>query len=247
MHNIDQILGRFPKRRPSLPPGQQAIYEQEYIANREGKNFMSSLAQKLESWMHIKVRANLVGERFLEVGAVTLNQVPYLAAQKKTYYDAVEPSDFLYKNSPFKNQIRFFFNDIEQCSAIYDTIFSVATLEHVTNLPYVLAKMGVLLEENGICVNAIPSEGGILWGISWRLSTGLAYKVRTSFSYANVMRHEHVNNHDEIIALHKYFFERVELSYFPLPGKHLSFYCCIVASHPNPDRCRHYLEHAQSL
>lgn len=232
MTSIDQILNRFPKQRPALPSAQQSIYEKEYLSNREGKNLASSLAQKLESWMHKKVRDYVTGGRFLELGAGTLNQVPYLQHRNITYYDVVEPGKFLYQDSPHKDYIRHFFGDIEECDDTYDSVFSIAVLEHVENLPAVLAKMGLLITEDGMCVNAIPSEGGFLWGMSWRFSTGLAYKLRTGFSYGTLMRHEHVNDHDEIIALHKYFFDKVELVYFPIQHKHLSFYCCIAARRP---------------
>jgi len=211
MTAIDEILNRFPKHRPALPPAQQSIYEKEYLSNREGANLVSSLAQKLESWMHKKVGDHVTGGRLLELGAGTLNQVPYLQHQKMAFYDVVEPGKFLYQESQYKERIRHFFDDIEECTDIYDAIFSIAVLEHVQSLPAVLAKMGLLLSEGGVCVNAIPSEGGFLWGMSWRLSTGLAYKLRTGFSYGTLMRHEHVNTHDEIIALHKYFFDRVTL------------------------------------
>lgn len=178
----------------------------------------SSLAQKLESWTHKVVAANVVGARFLEVGAGTLNQITYFQIKKIEYYDVVEPPVFLYQNSPLKAHIRHFFSDIEECNHVYDTIFSIAALEHVVNLPHTLAKMGTLLRENGSCINAIPSDG-FLWGLGWRASTGLAYKLRTGFSYKALMRHEHVNNHDEIITLHRYFFDQVKLAYFPIHSK----------------------------
>lgn len=225
-----------------LPAEQQAIYEQEYIANREGGNFITSLSKNLESWMHRKVRDNVVGGRLLEIGAGTLNQVPYLQNKKISHYDVVEPGKFLYKNSPSKDKIRNFYDDIEECGGVYDGVFSVAVLEHLVNLPYVMAKTGLLLSEgNGVLVNAVPSEGGMLWGASWRLITGFAYRLRTGLPYKTLMRHEHVNNLDEIVALHEYFFNEVFITYFPMPLKHLSFYSCVVARHPKIDLCNQYI------
>ncbi len=234
------MLSDFPKTRPALPAAQQAIYEQEYKANRDGQTFMASLSQKLESWMHRQVMAQVKGKRFLEIGGGTLNHVPYMNEVASDYYDVVEPAKFLYENSPNKTRIRHFYNDINECSDKYDSIFSIAAMEHITNLPYVLAKIGLLLTSGGVCVSAIPCEGGLLWGLSWRLSTGLAYKLRTGHSYKNVMRHEHVNNYDEIIALHKHFFSTVRVTHFPL-AKHSSFYACVVASEPKLTVCQEYL------
>lgn len=240
MPEIEQILRGFPKLRPALPTGQQAIYEQEYLANREGGNLVTLLAKNLESWMHRKVSEQVSGGRLLEIGAGTLNQVPYMRDKQITHYDVVEPGKFFYANSPYKSHIRNFHEDIDDCAGEYDAVFSVAVLEHLTNLPYVLAKTGSLLAHGGIMVNAVPSEGGLLWGAAWRLITGPAYRLRTGYSYKNLMRHEHVNELHEIEALHRYFFEEVTICHFPLPHKHLSFYSCLVARRPRLDQCRHF-------
>lgn len=246
MTPVEEVLSRFPKRRPPLPRAQQAIYEREYLANREGRHFASALAQKLEGWMHRAVRDGIGAGRVLEVGAGTLNQVPYFKNKTIDGYDVVEPARFLYENSPWKGNIRRFYRDVDECRDSYDAIFSVAALEHIVNLPHVLAKMGLLLSPDGVCVNAIPSEGGFLWGTAWRLSTGLAYRLRTGFSYRTLLRHEHVNDHDEIIALHRHFFRQCRLTYFPAQGKHASLYCCIVARAPRLDVCSQWAEAATS-
>lgn len=237
----ENILGNFPKKRFALPAEQLAIYEQEYLANRSGSTLMSSLSQKLEGWMHRKVAAGVTGRRLLEIGAGTLNQEPYMRNKSFDCYDVVEPAAFLYENSPHKQNISHFYDDIGKCVGSYDSIFSIAALEHITSLPQMLAMSAMLLKDGGRMINAIPCEGGFLWGVSWRLSTGLAYKLRTGFSYKNIMRHEHVNNHDEIVELHHYFFEKIAISYFPFPSKHLAFYCCIVAETPKLEICKKFL------
>lgn len=239
MPDIHHILSRFPKRRPPLPEAQQAIYEQEYLANRGGQTLMTRAAQALEAWMHRTVAHYARGARILEIGAGTLNQLPYMQGAI-TRYDAVEPAAFFYESSPHIDRVHQIYNDIDDCSERYDNIISVAALEHIEKLPHVIAKSGLILETGGACVHAIPCEGGLAWGAAWRLSTGLAYKLRTGFSYTALMRHEHVNDYDEIVALHRYFFEEVHLRFFPLPGKHLALFCAIVARSPKLDRCADY-------
>jgi hypothetical protein len=54
------------------------------------------------------------------------------------------------------------------------------------------------------------------------------------------MRHEHVNSAAEILQLMGYFFARVEVSRFPTPWHHLSFYTVASASEPRLDRCRQW-------
>jgi SAM-dependent methyltransferase len=235
MPNLNDLLSKFPKQRIPLCVEQQAIYEKEYLLNRDGQTFITSLAQKLESWMHRQVAKYVVGSHFLELGAGTLNQVPYMQDIPITRYDVVEPAQFFFEHSKYKKNIHHFYNDISECDHKYDSIFSVAALEHVTSLPLLLAKATLLLAEGGRVISAIPCEGGLLWGAGWRLSTGLAYKLRTGFSYANIMRYEHVNNYNEIVSLHKHFFNDVHIVYFPLSHKHLAFYACIIAQNPKID------------
>ncbi len=55
------------------------------------------------------------------------------------------------------------------------------------------------------------------------------------------MRHEHVNTYDEILALNKYFFESVKVKYFPIFGKHISLYACIIATQPKLELAKKYL------
>ena len=50
------------------------------------------------------------------------------------------------------------------------------------------------LEADGVFQAGIPSEGGFLWGIAWRLSTGISYYLRTGLGYGVVMRHEHIDS-----------------------------------------------------
>lgn len=241
MKDMQDILStKYPKIRCPLSVKQQEIYETEYLLNREGRSFMSYLSQKLESWMHVMVVKHIEGSRLLEVGAGTLNHLQYINLKNIDFYDVVEPADFLYDNSVFKKRINSFFSDINECYDKYDSIFSIAVLEHVTNLPEVIAKSGLLLKDKGVMVSAIPCEGGLLWGVAWRISTGLAYKIRTGLSYKDIMRYEHVNNYSEIIEIVKYFFRDVTIKFFPVFGKHLSLYACVISRNPNIQRCKSF-------
>ena len=110
-------------------------------------------------------------------------------------------------------------------------------MEHVEHLPDVVARSGLLLDRNGVFQAGIPAEGGMLWGLAWRSTTGIAYRLRTGLPYAPVMHHEHVNTAEEIIAIVRYLFRSVTVSWFPLPSRHLSFYCYIEARDPYTDCC----------
>jgi len=188
------------KTRPVLPPEYKAIYEVMYKDNRQGRGFMSALSQKVESWMHRMVaKSKFDRNTVLEIGAGTLNQLKYeLPAQP--VYDIVEPFKKLYEDSPYLANVRTVYDDISHIASQskYDRIISIATYEHILNLPEVLEKSRELLADNGIHVVAIPNEGHFLWKLGWKCTTGLAFSLKYKLDYSVIIKHEHVNNADEI-------------------------------------------------
>jgi hypothetical protein len=221
-----------------LSPAHQATYVEHYRANRAGEG-ISRIAMQLEAWMHRKV-ARHPAETILEIGAGNLNHVPYHPAAKT--YDVVEPFRELWEDSPHRRSVRTIFGDIAEIpeGAAYDLVLSIAVLEHLTDLPFLMARSGLLLGEGGAMRAGFPSEGGLLWGLAWRSTTGIAYRLKRGLDYGGIMRHEHVNSAAEILQLMGYFFADVELSRFPTPWHHLSFYTVASATAPRLDRCRQW-------
>jgi hypothetical protein len=93
------------------------------------------------------------------------------------------------------------------------------------------------LADGGVFQAGIPAEGGLVWGLAWRMTTGVAYHLRTGLPYAAVMRHEHLSTASEIIAVVGHFFDELKTRWFPLPGRQLAFYGYIEARSPRRDRC----------
>jgi hypothetical protein len=240
---IQELLASYPRQRPRLPEEQARDFEQTYLNNREGKGFFNKLSQATEAWMHKEVGKTGNGN-ILELGAGTLNHLQYENGNSGNAYDIVEPREFLYKSSNRIKDVSDIYSDITGINPEnrYSKIISIATLEHVCDLPRLIAHSGMLLNADGLFCNAIPSEGSFLWGLSWRISTGLAYKIRTGYSYRNIMRHEHVNDCMEIICLIKHFFKDISIKRFPLPLFHLSIYSLVLARDPDIDRCRAFLK-----
>jgi len=238
------LLGRFPKVRPDLPEAYREIYSEHYRTNRQGGSPASSLAQGLESWMHRQVAraANpaLPGAT-LELGAGTLNQLPY--EPENPAYDIVEPFVDLYQDSPYLARVRRVYADIGEApaSARYARITSVAVLEHIEDLPTTLAKSALLLEEDGVFLAAIPSEGGMLWRLGWSLTTGLEFRLRYRLDYGVLMRHEHVNTAKEIERLIRCLFGDVRVRSLGL-GVQFSFYRFIEARNPRIELARAWLQ-----
>jgi Methyltransferase domain len=238
------MFENFPKTRSTLPPEFQAIYADQYKENRDGGSKASGVAQKLESWMHKKVAADVQSgaeKSTLEIGAGTLNQLPYEKNSKP--YDIIEPFHSLFESSPIKTRIRNVFDDISEIPAEnkYDRIISIAAFEHICNLPEVIARAGLLLNEGGNLRCGIPSEGTIMWKLGYTFSTGMEFKRKYGLDYEVLMKHEHVNTAKEIEQVLNYFFADVSGSVFGV-AKAISFYQFYACKKPRLERCSDYLK-----
>jgi hypothetical protein len=240
------MFNNYPKIRPALPSNIQAIYSAQYKANREGGTPASSLAQRMEAWMHRQVARDVyrpddaAALKTLELGAGTLNQLGY--EPYVTHYDIVEPFSALYQNSPQLHRVRAIFSDICDIpsATCYDRITSVATLEHICNLPELVASCCLLMKADGVFRASIPNEGSLLWTLGWKLTTGLEFRVKHGLDYGALMRHEHVNTAQEIEEILQYFYSDTQHKVFGL-SKSISLYRYYECRRPRIDRCSEYL------
>ena len=240
----EALLKRFPKTRPALSAEIAAIYQRQYIENRNGDTRASSIAQKVEAWMHRKVAADLAAGGAgptLELGAGSLNQLDFEPVAPD--YDIVEPFSELFAGSAHRARVRDVFADVAQVPADrrYRRITSIAALEHICDLPPALARAARLLADDGALRAAIPSEGGLLWALGWKLTTGLEFRLRHGLDYGELMRHEHVNTAAEIEGLLKALFADVRIESFGI-GRQLSLYRFIVARRPRLDVAQAWLD-----
>jgi len=243
----DNLFSNFPKQRPALPPEYAAIYLQHYRNSREGNSQILGLAQKAERWMHKKVASDVRASEpkaTLEIGAGNLNQLPY--EPRSAPYDIVEPFHELYESSPHLVRIRNIYNDVSEIPTVtrYERITSVAVLEHVCDLPVLVARSALLLAEGGTFRAGIPSEGTLLWRLGWQMTTAPAFRARHHLDYKVLMRYEHVNTAREIEDVLRHFFAEVRTRTFGL-ARSLSFYQFFAYSKPRLDRCHDYLEGQQ--
>jgi len=236
------IFEKYPKIRFELPPEYKAVYEEQYIRNRNGQYAAASASQKVEEWLHRKVAKDVVNDdskRTLEIGAGTLNQLKHEPSKD---YDIVEPFTSLFENSPHLHRIANVYNDISEIDMHqkYDRITSVATFEHILNLPEVVAKSCLLLNKGGSLRTSIPNEGTWLWSIGWKATTGFAYRRKYGLDYGIMMKHEHCNNADEVEEILKYFYNKSKMSVFGL-NKAFALYRFYESSEPNISRAEDYL------
>lgn len=234
--DIPAVLKRFPKERPALPDAYKAIYDEFYYRNREGLYATTSLSQKLESWLHRQVAKDVKkhgSNTTLEIGAGTLNQLPYEPEGGR--YDIIEPYRKLFENSPLQARVTTVYNDIKDIPSDmkYERITSVAAFEHIVNLPEVVARAAMLLAPEGALRTSIPNEGKFPWYLG-TLVTGAEFAMRFHLDYQVMMRHEHVNTADEIEAILSYFFTKNRCSVFGI-NKTLALYRFYESSEPRLD------------
>ncbi|MEM6737194.1 MAG: methyltransferase domain-containing protein [Bacteroidota bacterium] len=234
------MFDNFPKTRTPLPKKYRSIYLTLYSENRNGRSILAKVRSYLESWMHIQVSKNREnGNKLLEIGAGHLNHINYEEGYE--VYDIIEPlnqewdSDLLAKVNHCYSSISEIESDLK-----YSRVFSIAVLEHIEDLPNLVARSLLLLREGGKFQAAIPCEGSFMWFFASRLLVGLAFRLKYGLSYNTLMNYEHVNNYFEIVEVVNYFFEKVEIKKMPNMPFHLSLYAYIEASDPRMDRVHKY-------
>lgn len=233
----------FPKKRPELPEKYKKIYADHYKKNRDGNTSATSVSMKMEAWMHKKVAQDVLSDfskHTLEIGAGTLNQLDY---EKTTRYDIVEPFTELFKNSKHLHRIQHVYKDIDdvEISSRYDRITSIATFEHVENLPHVVAISAKLLKDGGSLRFAIPNEGTFLWKLGYTLTTGIEFRLLYGLNYEVLMRHEHLNTADEIEEMVSYFYKNIHCKVLGFHKK-IGFYRFYECNNPNIERVNTYLQ-----
>lgn len=238
------MFSRYPKVRPPLPDAYARIHQTQYKENRRAATPAASLSRRMEAWLHKRVAADVLGDRTprttLEIGAGTLNHLPF--EPEIGPYDIVEPFRDLYEGSPLLSRIRTIYVDITDVpdSQRYDRITSIATFEHICNLPEVVARAALLLSPGGVLRISIPSEGTLLWTLGWKLTTGIEFRLRHGLDYGRFLEYEHVNTAREIEEVLRHFFTEVRGAALGL-GKALSFYQFFSCARPDAARCHSYL------
>lgn len=237
------ILDHFPKIRQPLPEAYQKIYLDHYLTNRNRSTKATTISGRLEEWMHRGVRSARKlneGESILEIGAGSLNHLPYETGY--AVYDVVEPFKELYEGAPNLNRVSHLYDYMEDVPAAskYDRILSIAVLEHLCELPEIVALACLHLKEKGVFTAGIPSEGQFLWKLAYTVSTGVEFKRRYGLAYPVMMNYEHVNTANEIGAVLQYFFKNARRKLFGLT-KGLSLYQVWTCSDPDMEKVHHYL------
>jgi len=235
----------FPKIRPKLSPEMRNIYDGHYLNSRGGLTPTTAVIHRIEGWLHRQVARDVENGGndlvTLEIGAGTLNQLEYEPGVK--VYDVVEPYKKLYRNSPMLPRVRNKYADIDEVELgkKYDRITTIASFEHITKLPEVVARGCLLLKDGGCMRVAIPNEGSLVWRMGWQMTSGVEFWLKYRLGYGQLMAYEHVNQAREIKAVMEYFLGKVEAKYLGLNAQ-LSIYHFYVGWKPRKKRAQIYLK-----
>jgi trans-aconitate methyltransferase len=146
-------------------------------------------------------------------------------------------------NSVHLPKIGRIYNDIAEISTDnkYDRITSIATFEHILNLPEVVAKSCLLLNDKGTLRISIPNEGSLFWKLGWKLTSSIEFNMKYKLSYETFLMHEHVNTAAEIEEVLKYFYSKIRYANFGF-SRHVAFYRFFECSGPKTLIAQDYLK-----
>jgi len=240
------MLDQFPKQRQALPEDYASIYLTLYSENRSGNSVLARVRKYLESWMHRQLSTKNTGsENLLEVGAGQLNHANYETNYQT--YDVIEPliQDW---DSEVLRKVTSIYSSIFEIEAEkrYDRIFSIAVLEHIADLPLLVAHSAHRIHEGGLFQAAIPCEGSWLWHLSSRTLVGAAFRLKYGLNYDVLMDYEHLNTYSEIVDVVSHFFRHVKVKRTLNLPFHLSLYAYIEATDPKLNEVYECLESRRS-
>ena len=96
-----------------------------------------------------------------------------------------------------------------------DIVISFYSLEHIFPLEKYLADIKRVLKKDGVLVGAIPTEGGVAWGLGTYFSSRKWFLKNTDINPDKIICWEHPNFSDFVIKKLDLFFKREFISFSP--------------------------------
>ena len=180
------------------------------VVNDAGYNVMSEI--------------NLEGKRVLEIGAGDIRHHKFWNGAPREYILADVHDGMMQQAKAKLDSLGIPYKSVEvernspldfEASSI-DLILSFYSLEHLNPLSKNLLEMKRLLKPNGLLIGAIPSEGGLLWGLGRFLTSRRWLLKNTEIDPDKIICWEHPNFADEIISQCDETFKRDSVSAWPL-------------------------------
>jgi len=101
-------------------------------------------------------------------------------------------------------------------SSSVDVVVSFYSLEHLYPLEPYLQDMCRVLKPGGLLIGAVPSEGGLAWGLGRMLTSRRWFKKNTNIDPDKIICWEHPNYADHLFAEMDRLFVRKDVKFWPL-------------------------------
>ena len=181
------------------------------VVNDSGYEIMSSL--------------DLENKTVLEFGPGDLRHYKFWNGHPKEYFIAdvhegmmnASKEVFEREKIPYQSYLIRRNEDLPIKQHSIDVLVSFYSLEHLHPLIDYLMSIKRYLKPNGIIVGAIPTEGGLLWGLGRFFTTRRWLKRNTTINYDKLICWEHPNFADHIIRSLDQNFQRMDLKAWPIP------------------------------
>ena len=164
-------------------------------------------------------RVDASGARILEIGPGSLPHLPYLRGRPASYavvdinpdMAALAADRLAALGIPTET-----YREMPSGIAPFDTIVSFYSLEHLHPLDAHLDQMKRLLKPGGVIVGAIPTEGGLAWGLGRLLTSRRYIKRHSTANPDKILCWEHPNFAEAVLDGLDRHFRRVHLDCWPL-------------------------------
>lgn len=175
----------------------------------------------------IMKKIDLTGKTVLEIGAGDIKHTKHWKKEKPEVYIIADVQEEMtnkalpvlsFLNVPIQSLL--IDRDSQRIpleSNSIDVIITFYSLEHIHPLKPYLEEMHRLLRPGGIIVGAIPTEGGLAWGLGRFVTSRRWLKKNTSINPDKIICWEHPNFGDEVIKTMDSVFQRKIISYWPFP------------------------------
>jgi len=98
-----------------------------------------------------------------------------------------------------------------------DLLFSFYSLEHLHPLEAWVSEIFRVLKPGGALVGAIPTEGGLLWGLGRYVTSYQHLKRKYDLDMKKIVCWEHPNMCDDIMNVLAQHSTRIQTNHFPIP------------------------------
>jgi ubiquinone/menaquinone biosynthesis C-methylase UbiE len=197
----------------------QRTYTDFYQANqREGIGTRVN-----DAGYSVMSRVALNGKRVLEIGAGDIRHIKHWQCDPSEYVLADISTDMmdLAKKRLSQRGVKTTTLLVDRNEplalddASVDIIVSFYSLEHLYPLQPYLEEFNRVLKPGGCIVGAIPTEGGIAWGLGRMLTSRRWFKNNTNINPDKIICWEHPNFADDIISQLDDQFDRDFCQYWP--------------------------------